>query len=91
MAQTTNTKTMTRAERFMSVWIENNGYQYDNFPVGECMQSYADHQLKAKMPSNSKIQTGIDLANEIYFDGSRTTQRILMFGAKWLKQQIIKS
>ena len=37
---------MTRAERFMSVWIENNGYQYDNFPVGECMQSYADHQLK---------------------------------------------
>jgi len=57
----------------------------------EFAQDYHKAQLKAKMPSNSKIQTGINLANEIYFDGSRTTQRILMFGAKWLKQQIIKS
>ena len=50
----------------------------------------AKEQLKKKMPSESKIQTGLNLANEIYFDGSKRTQRTLVFGAKWLKQQILK-
>ena len=89
MAQTTNTKTMTRAERFMSVWIENNGYQYDNFPVGECMQSYADQQLKAKMPSEQEIEKAFGMMltrteNDQNFDSG------VKEGIKWLKQQITK-
>jgi len=81
---------MTRAERFMSVWIENNGYQYDNFPVGECMQSYADHQLKAKMPKHKEIE---DYAERIFMDETlfiSEYHKKWVHGAKWLKQQIIK-
>ena len=73
---------MTRAERFMSVWIENNGYQYDNFPVGECMQSYADHQLKAKMPSCENLR------NLVYGGKLNPYQRKLALGEF---EQILKT
>ena len=82
---------MTRAERFMSVWIENNGYQYDNFPVGECMQSYADHQLKAKMPTDEEIKEHFRTQHFHYKDGRYyKTNLHRIAGAKWLKQQIEK-
>ena len=101
MAQTTNYETMTRAERFMSVWIENNGYQYDNFPVGECMQSYADHQLKAKMPSDEDIADWININVVTKMEGNSNlgmpvnysqldVYHILRDYKEWLKQQILK-
>ena len=74
---------MNQAEEYLQYHCKENQFLKDS-DIAHLMQSFADEQLKKKMPSDEEID------NKAYKDVRLQEEGGFLKGAKWLKQQILK-